>query len=117
MRQVNQLTQELDDYRQRYILRGRLWRNLSLVWDEQSKSKRALEIIYKVPLHRLEQQLQICRTYGRELKLRLQVENSRSKFIAVFKILEPFARNDANNDYARLRPAKKGWYKALFSDF
>ncbi|CAG8659681.1 2213_t:CDS:2, partial [Paraglomus brasilianum] len=67
---INQLTQELDDYRLGYILRGRLWRNLSLVWDEQSKSKRALEIIYKVSLPRLEQ-LQTCRTHGRELKLRL----------------------------------------------
>ena len=58
---VNQLTRNLNNSQQRYNLRGRLWFNASLIWNEQSKLKRVLEIIYKVFIHRLEQELQQCR--------------------------------------------------------
>ncbi|CAG8807547.1 18167_t:CDS:2, partial [Dentiscutata erythropus] len=44
---ANHLTQELNNCRQKYNLRGHMWRNASLVWDDQFKIKCALEIIYK----------------------------------------------------------------------
>ncbi|CAG8640987.1 8633_t:CDS:2, partial [Paraglomus occultum] len=44
---INQLARDLNNSQQGYILRGRLWHNASLIWNEQSKLKRTLEIIYK----------------------------------------------------------------------
>ncbi|CAJ0825193.1 18864_t:CDS:2 [Entrophospora sp. SA101] len=58
---VNQLAQDLNNSQQRYNLRGHLWFNASLIWDEQSKLKHVLEIIYKAFIHHLEQELQQCR--------------------------------------------------------
>ena len=48
------------ELQQKYNMRGHLWYNTSLVWNEQSKLKRALEIIYKISINRLEQELQRC---------------------------------------------------------
>ena len=61
---VNQLAQDLNNCQQGYNLRGRLWHNASLVWDKQSKIKRTQEIIYKVYIHQLEQELQRCHNHG-----------------------------------------------------
>ncbi|CAG8556167.1 277_t:CDS:2 [Paraglomus occultum] len=58
---VNQLAQDLNNSQQGYNLRGRLWHNASLIWNEQSKLKRTLEIIYKVSIYRLMRELQQCR--------------------------------------------------------
>jgi len=48
---VNQLAQDLNNYQQRYNLRGQLWHNASLVWGEQSKIKHTQEIIYKASIY------------------------------------------------------------------
>jgi len=42
-------------------MRGHLWYNITLALEEQSKLKHVLKIIYKVFIHRLEQELQQCR--------------------------------------------------------
>ncbi|CAJ0854131.1 5521_t:CDS:2, partial [Entrophospora sp. SA101] len=56
------------ELQQKYDMRGQLWHNASLVWEDQSKLKRILEIIYKVSTHRLKQELQRCHNHGAMLE-------------------------------------------------
>ncbi|CAJ0746443.1 880_t:CDS:2, partial [Entrophospora sp. SA101] len=63
------------ELQQKYDMRGQLWHNASLVWEDQSKLKRILEIIYKVSTHRLKQELQRCHNHGAMLEYWLSAIN------------------------------------------
>ncbi|CAJ0839263.1 1534_t:CDS:2 [Entrophospora sp. SA101] len=71
------------ELQQKYDMRGQLWHNASLVWEDQSKLKRILEIIYKVSTHRLKQELQRCHNHGAML------EYWHDRRLPVLKLIQP----------------------------